>query len=947
MKRKIIAVLIVCFLAVSIVPQAVWAEAADISYLENEIKEVRRQLSAYELQRLNRELFIGEWESKREELAQTYTDLQKFYEKGKEINHNNLVKKTVSLGLATYETGQDVITVGKGIATRATKELVKWGIEKTSSEIGKALAGLGGANYYSQTMTPFTTEVGKTLPELQSLQDFLSLDMKQSQTWLKENEKVELTQEDATILARWRVLLEKTEKTQASLAEMIRQGDLAANKLRDKQNDGTDNAVISLQQKEKELSQRLEAAYRQQALGKAKEEIQTVQDMVKPAVSGVPIVSMPSDKERYDYFVQAYQLLSAEYPKTALTLKNAHENYESSLAEASGLLEKQQSVLDRPILSFGNYMTRSPLEIETALKGKSVPELEVEIYGADWHKTLIAEAKVDLNKAKQLFEQAAMIVKNAAPGQKAIEYMDALDSNYSVYGWAKSLGWDVSYRNLQANLPLTLMEKPLYEQDRVRRLIQFLEEVEKTEDTILSKAGAALKEAKQKEEQAAQRQKELAEQASPAYRFRLLQEQVAKDSPGWFNLPLKDFLLQTTMAKEEAQRFSGNNLDAEIGALIKTLNELEERYRAKQGQTAQTDLQPKPKPESKTDEPKFTAPGSAPETPIAPKTEPKATPPASKQPEVIILPADYQQQVRETLAALVANYQQENLSGFMRTVSPNFLGDDFLLDRALRKDFRNFDNINLRLAINSINTDARGRAQVYVHFNRSVTAQKDGRMYSDHGIAQFTFHLHNGKVKLYDMKYPILFGVSEASLLATGEVRSAENANLLTVNRRGEVSVLPYNEAKAVSEQSGVKRGTNIRLIFSSDMAAPGSLRSQGWSFADNRRTEVSSYHDIDGDFVLRIQWLDLRPGTSYRQLSATDVSEVSEVPDPLAYPYISNNELPPSPDLLDAVIGKVFALKLSTGKYAVIKIVDYTFMHGAVEMYFDYKYQPSGSRSF
>ncbi len=930
MKQKLLSLLTICLLAFGAVPQTAGAEAADISYLENELKEVRRQLHAYELQRLNTELFIAEWESKREELAQTYTDLQKFYEQGKEINHNNLIKKTVSLGLATYETGQDAITVGKGIVTRATTELVKWSIEKTSGEVGKAIAEWGGVNYYSQIMTPFTTEVGKTLPELRSLQDFLSLDMKQSQTWLKENEKTELTQEDATILARWRVLLEKTEKAQARLTEMIRQGDLAADKFRDKQNAGTDNIVISLQQKEKELSQRLEVARQQQALDKAREEIQTVQDTVKPAVSGVPIVATPSDTERYEHFVQAYNLLSTSYPKTVLQLKDARENFESTLAEATGLLQKQLNALDRPILSFGDYMTRSPLEIEAALKGKSASELETELYGADWHKTLIAEAKVDLKKAMQLFDQAAMIVKNAAPSQKAIEYMDTLDNHYDVYGWATRLGWDVSYRSIQVNLPLSLMEQPLYEQDRIQRLLQFLEEVEKTEDTILIKAGEALKEAKQKEELAARLQKELEEQASPAYRLRLLQERVAREAPGWFSLEPKEFFLQTASAKDEAQRFSGNDLDATISGLMKTLNELEERYRTQQNQAAQTELQSKPNP---------AVPNPAPKTPIVPKTEPKTSLPTSKQPELIVLPANYQQQVRETLAALATAYQQRNLRGFMNLVSPDFLGDDFLLDRALRRDFRNFDNISLRFAVNSINIDAHGRAQVYAHYNRSVAAQKDGKTYSDHGVTQFTFHLQDGKIKLYDMKYPIIFGVSEASLLATGEVRSAENADILAVSSRGEVSVLPYNDAKQAAEQSGVKRGTGIRLQFSNI-----PLIVQGWSFADNRRTNPNVYHTVEGDFTFTTQWLNLAPGTSFRQLSAADVADVTEVPDPAIYPYTTSPDLPGLPDVLPTGVGNVYALKLNSGKYAVIKIVSYTHLS---EFVFDYKYQPSGSRRF
>lgn len=298
------------------------------------------------------------------------------------------------------------------------------------------------------------------------------------------------------------------------------------------------------------------------------------------------------------------------------------------------------------------------------------------------------------------------------------------------------------------------------------------------------------------------------------------------------------------------------------------------------------------------------------------------------------LPADYSLQVRKAMSDLSLHYQRKNLRSFMNLVSPGFLGDDFMLDRALRRDFRDFENISLRFAVNSVNIDTRGRAQVYVHYNRSIVAQKDGRTYSDHGVTQFTFHLYDGKVKLLDMKYPIIFGVSQASLLATGEVRDAENADILAVNRRGEVSVLPYNEAKTAAEQSGVRRGINIRLR--SSMVGP---YYEGWSFADNRRTQADNLAHFDGDMLFEGGWLKLPAGTIYRDLGSGDLSTVTAAPDPAVVSYDTTGWIEVS-----ACVNKVLALKLRNGKFALIKIVSHTW---DFDMYFDYKYQPSGSRSF
>ena len=95
---------------------------------------------------------------------------------------------------------------------------------------------------------------------------------------------------------------------------------------------------------------------------------------------------------------------------------------------------------------------------------------------------------------------------------------------------------------------------------------------------------------------------------------------------------------------------------------------------------------------------------------------------------------------QEKLVALTTAYQQERLNDFMKLVSPDFAGDDFMLNRALRRDFQAFDNINLRLSVNTITVDPKGRAQVLLNYTRSVISLRDGKTYTDRGTTSQVAH---------------------------------------------------------------------------------------------------------------------------------------------------------------------------------------------------------------
>ncbi len=1085
--KRVLFLLLICVFVAGVVPVAAYAEAADIGFLEAELKEASRQYSEYTSDRAMMEQFIRDWQQNREELARTGAELRQFHSDGERINKNNLIKKTISLGMETYETGKDAFGVGVSAATRGLAALAKWTLGKVSGDTGKALAGYGGPQYYNKAMTPFTAEVGKTLPELQELQRILALDIPQMQATLMAEENIQLTKEDPTILAKWRLLLEKTRKAQDGLIEIVRRGDLTENDFKNKLVEMTP-AIEQLEQRIGELERRLGAARGQQVNEGAR---QLAKAAAEPVVMPMPPRQTGLDAEqREEQLKKAYAIVTGRYPALARTLSAARDSYDDSTQQASALLGKARTALQPYQAAF---RPRTPEQLRTELALLPLNELADRSAAAQQAAKDLEAIAADLRAAWGLLQQAEATVKGAAKSQAELEGLDALDESYGVFVNAKLRGWNASYKDgLAGTLPtVVLLEPVINDQLTAMQLLQWTDAAKTEQEYVAEQAAAAagarvealdgqLGRSRTELEgtraaisridagtgaiakryaalikksgyyaagpqgetadiypdvrfEASLLEKRLAELAnegdpaklakamadyeqlkkdaaeldaayknsttradsfaivirtdmtdgevaglpavvqrfpaaaklqdslgqanalrqeleqyklikqystlsglppvdyeprnSPAFRLLQLEQEVDANAAAWLALPLKDFALQVSNVKTiiESNHFAANGLEPSVKRLAGKLAALEERYHASR--------QPAEKP--KTAESDQQKPGVA----AKPSPPTGAGSPTADKPTVQQLPANYQQLVRNALSDVAAAYQQKSLRDFMQNVSPDFLGDDYLLDRALRRDFLNFDYISLRFNVNSIQTDARGRAQVYVRYNRTVRAQKDGVTYSDHGVTQFTFHLKDGKVKLYDVKYPVIFGVSEASMLATGEVRTAENVNILAVSRRGEVSVLPYNDARNLSDQSAVKRGTGIRLQFSN---AP--LIVQGWSFADNRRTYPNAYHTVEGDFTFTTQWINLAPGTSFRLLGAADVADVTEVPDPSIHPYDTSDDLPAPPDVLPTGVGNVYALKLSSGKYAVIKIVSYTHLS---EFVFDYKYQPSGSRRF
>ncbi len=147
--------------------------------------------------------------------------------------------------------------------------------------------------------------------------------------------------------------------------------------------------------------------------------------------------------------------------------------------------------------------------------------------------------------------------------------------------------------------------------------------------------------------------------------------------------------------------------------------------------------------------------------------------------EISLSTEGIQAKVREALDAMFDAYNKENPQKFLGFVGENFAGDKAILERAVKRDFDALSSINIRYTINNISAGAQGRVFVSVTYNRMVFVNKTGASSTDSGSTELVFDSNEGKLSLFSMKQPLMFGLSDAENVATGEVLGNTGENLI------------------------------------------------------------------------------------------------------------------------------------------------------------------------
>lgn len=285
--------------------------------------------------------------------------------------------------------------------------------------------------------------------------------------------------------------------------------------------------------------------------------------------------------------------------------------------------------------------------------------------------------------------------------------------------------------------------------------------------------------------------------------------------------------------------------------------------------------------------------------------------------------SDFQAMIAQTLNALKAAYEQEDDINFMRYVDRNFEGDDITLERALRKDFSALENIRLDFTLSSVAFSG-SKYYASITFNRSVTASSTGNTYSDRGVTEFTFSVGEQGAMLLSMKNPLIFGLTYAADIASGTTASAQNSQqYLSINDGGSVS---QRSLAAIANDDS-----------SNDFATSGSFflqfgtccgpNADGFNFTNDEKTTTVVASEIYKESNILIG----NAGAQVQELGVGFGFSGVTVPDGV---YFGAN--------IDT-IGQIIAVRLANNTYAIMRISN---IAGGI-VYFDYKYNPNGSRTF
>lgn len=155
------------------------------------------------------------------------------------------------------------------------------------------------------------------------------------------------------------------------------------------------------------------------------------------------------------------------------------------------------------------------------------------------------------------------------------------------------------------------------------------------------------------------------------------------------------------------------------------------------------------------------------------------------------------------LAQMTEAYEAEDAGMFMAHVAGDFTGGRMLMDAAVRDDFSFFDNIDLQVSISNFAAGDQGYIYISVTYARRVTSARSGRTLQDSGLTEMVFKAENRRPRLYALKNPLLFGLSDAENVASGTVNAGRNVRLLVVDDSGEAAVLPFDKAMSVVEGTG------------------------------------------------------------------------------------------------------------------------------------------------
>jgi hypothetical protein len=298
--------------------------------------------------------------------------------------------------------------------------------------------------------------------------------------------------------------------------------------------------------------------------------------------------------------------------------------------------------------------------------------------------------------------------------------------------------------------------------------------------------------------------------------------------------------------------------------------------------------------------------------------------------------------IREALDKLIAAYENHDAKTFMSLVSEDFAGDMTNLDRAIRKDFSSFDDIDLNYTLNNITSDSKG-ISVSLSYRRLLMSTKTGQSVKDKGVTEFVFKMGDKSARIYSMKNPLIFGITGAPNVATGTVASTTNDPVIIADGRGNVAEVPAQTFNQIVMDDSVRITNNpdgTSTVKTSDKTITVDKNGQQTSGGNNPSAEIHSVPSITvpppqgfsfvagdfigqnaGDFIFHYiieqnntvtVFGSIGSGVKICNLGANALTKDTEVPPDSSYT---------TPMDIHFIEGNTYAFKLANGKYALMEV--------------------------
>ncbi len=114
-----------------------------------------------------------------------------------------------------------------------------------------------------------------------------------------------------------------------------------------------------------------------------------------------------------------------------------------------------------------------------------------------------------------------------------------------------------------------------------------------------------------------------------------------------------------------------------------------------------------------------------------------------------------QQQVLQTLDAMIAAYQEKNSIRFSGYISERYAGDDMLLESRVRQNLSRAHDIGLRYTVDNITSDGRGKLFVALTYTREHTDIATTQRIVHTGQAALTFVREDQNYRLLSQPKPL------------------------------------------------------------------------------------------------------------------------------------------------------------------------------------------------